>query len=110
MASDRQPAPAPATPDYPAIVRTLLDTHRQLVNTIEGLLPPAAPVQPGFIPSAFQRGILDALAGKALRTDALAAKVGSRSRLFADPGGLPELQEEGLVSYHPRVGYYRPDA
>lgn len=57
----------------------------------------------------FQRGILQALQGRALRTDALAAEVGDRSRLFR-PGGLAELRDRGLVDHHPRLGYYRPDA
>jgi len=63
-----------------------------------------------FVPTAYQEAILDALEGKALRTDALAAKVGDRSRLFRNPGGLKELQEQGLVSHHSRRGYFRPDA
>lgn len=69
---------------------------------------PTAP-QP-FVPTPFQQDILDALEGKALRTDALAAKVGDRSRLFRHPGGLKELQEQGLVAHHKRLGFYRPDA
>ncbi len=55
--------------------------------------------------------ILEALAGVALRTDALAAKAGiNRSALFAHPGGLKELQARGDVSHHRRMGFYRPDA
>lgn len=69
---------------------------------------PASVSEP-FIPNAFQMGILDALEGRALRTDALGAEVGDRGRLFRRPGGLPELQEQGLVAHHKRVGYYRPD-
>jgi len=63
-----------------------------------------------FVPTAFQLAILDALDGRALRTDALGAEVGDRGRLFRRPGGLPELREQGLVDNHPRLGYYRPDA
>jgi len=63
-----------------------------------------------FVPTAFQCGILDALDGRALRTDALGAEVGDRGRLFRRPGGLQELREQGLVDNHPRLGYYRPDA
>jgi hypothetical protein len=59
-----------------------------------------------FVPTAFQQDILDALEGKALRTDALAARVGDRSRLFRHPGGLKELQEQGRVAHHKRLGYY----
>jgi len=59
-----------------------------------------------FVPSSFQRGILDALKGFALRTDALARKVGNRRKLFNKIGGLPELEAHGLVAHHPRLGYY----
>jgi hypothetical protein len=62
-----------------------------------------------FVPSIFQESILEALEGKGLRTDALGAAVGDRSRLYK-PGGLKELQAQGWVSHHPRVGYYRKDA
>jgi hypothetical protein len=68
-----------------------------------------------FVPTPFQQGILEALEGKALRTDALGAAVGDRSRLFrrhARTGQTPlqELQALGLVSHHSRLGYFRPDA
>lgn len=70
--------------------------------------PPSNPAQ--FVPTPFQKGILKALDGKALRTEALADAVGNRSRLFRHPGGLKELRERGLVSHHQRLGYYRADA
>lgn len=63
-----------------------------------------------FVPNAFQKAILAALDKKGLRTDALAAKVGDRRRLFKDPGGLPELMDEGMVAHHKRIGYYRTDS
>ena len=62
-----------------------------------------------FTPTPFQKGILKALEGKALRTDALGAAVGDRSRLFRK-GGLNELKERGLVEHNQSAGYYRPDA
>jgi len=62
-----------------------------------------------FVATPFQRGILDALAHKALRTDDLAGEVGDRRRLFKN-GGIKELMEQGLVAHHKRLGYYRPDA
>lgn len=62
-----------------------------------------------FVPTPFQAGILDALEGRALKTEALAAEVGDRRRLFK-PGGIKELKEKGLVKNHSRIGYYRPDA
>lgn len=64
-----------------------------------------------FIPSATQEMILEALDGKAFRTDALAREVGcSRSLLFRKPGGMAELLTEGLVEKHDKLGYYRPDS
>jgi hypothetical protein len=62
-----------------------------------------------FVPTPFQKAILSALDGVALRTDALAGKVGDRRRLFK-PGGIKELMALGLVKNHRRLGYYRPDA
>lgn len=73
--------------------------------------PPAAlPAVAPFAPTDFQTRILDALDGRALRTDALAGEVGDRRALFRHPGGLRELKEQGLVESHPRRGYFRPDA
>lgn len=73
--------------------------------------PPALPAALSrFVPTPFQKGILLALNGQALRTDDLAHKVGSRRKLFIHPGGLRELQEQALVGHHKRLGYYRPDA
>jgi hypothetical protein len=63
-----------------------------------------------WIPTATQQTILDALEGRGLRTDDLAHAVGSRSQLYRRPGGLPELQDRGIVKHHPKVGFYRPDA
>lgn len=70
---------------------------------------PAPAAQDAFIPTPFQRGILAALNGQALRTDALGAAVGDRSRLYKR-GGLKELRDRGLVAHHVRLGFYRPDA
>lgn len=61
-----------------------------------------------FIPNPFQKRILEMLKGRALRTDALAAAVGDRSRLYR-PGGIKELRERGMVGHHARIGYYRAD-
>ena len=76
-------------------------------------LTPAAPVQPArpFEPNEMQDAILECLDGKCLRTDALATASGyDRRKLFRKPGGLAELQEQGLVANDPARGYYRPDA
>ncbi len=64
-----------------------------------------------FVPTANQDLILDALAGKGLRTDALCAAAGlERSQLFRKPkGGLQELKDQGLVAHNDRLGYFRPD-
>lgn len=83
----------------------LLDVRLELVP-VKGT---AEVRPPAFVATPFQRAILKALAGKAMRTDDLAAKVGDRRRLFRDPGGLPELQEHDKVRHHPRLGFYRPD-
>ena len=74
--------------------------------------PSPAPTLPPtrFVPTPFQKGILQALDGQALRTDDLAHEVGNRRKLFIHPGGLRELQAQGLVAHHNRLGYYRPDA
>lgn len=63
-----------------------------------------------FVPTPFQKGILQALEGQALRTDDLAHKVGSRRKLFTHPGGLRELREWEIVGHHKRLGYYRLDS
>lgn len=63
-----------------------------------------------FVPGPVQKAILEALEGEALRSDALGTAVGGRSRIFQHPGGLKELQQEGLVKHHNRLGFYRPDA
>lgn len=71
----------------------------------------APPPQEVFVPNEVQAGVLAALEGKALTTDALAAKVPcDRRQLFRKPGGLEELKGQGLIRNHPRLGYYRPDA
>lgn len=91
------------------MVHALLRANRELSDAVESLVGPPQEVKP-FVPNDFQKGILAALQNKALRTEALGNAVGDRRRLFRDPGGLPELQEAGLVASHPRLGYYRPDA
>jgi hypothetical protein len=86
------------------------------VDVPAGPQPEPPPGQPApapagrFVPTPFQKGILQALTGQALRTDDLAHKVGNRRKLFTHPGGLRELQEHGLVAHHKRLGYFRPDA
>ncbi len=63
-----------------------------------------------FEPSAYQLGILDALAGKCLKVEQLVAIVKDRPKLYRDPGGIKELERHGLVAHDKRRGYYRPDA
>lgn len=76
--------------------------------TTSAQLPPAVEQ---FLPTEVQACILEALAGKALRTDALATAAGvNRSQVFQKPGGIRELMERGDVAHHKRAGYYRPDA
>ena len=74
---------------------------------------PKTPARPGklpFVPNAYQRGILEALDGKAMRAKALGRELGDERRLYRDKGGIKELEEEELVRHHERLGYYRPDA
>ncbi len=90
-------------------IRHAAEVNRQLIDSLAEFLGPEP--LPEFIPTEFQQELLRALKGKALRTDALAAKLDCpSSRLFKHPGGLPELQEHGLVAHNKRLGYYRPDA
>ena len=64
-----------------------------------------------FVPTELQADILEALEGKALRSEPLAQAVGvSKRTLYREPGGLPELQRREAVRTHSRLGYYRPDA
>jgi hypothetical protein len=73
--------------------------------SLEVQLDAAAPPPEPFVCTVFQESILQALEGKALRTDALGAAVGDRSRLYK-PGGIKELRDAGLVGHHPRLGFY----
>ncbi len=109
--------------DFPGFVPARL-TVRSLDDQVIHLpIPRGAPAAPvpapetassqeehyaPFVATPFQEAILRALDGKALRTDALGARVGDRGRLYK-PGGLRELQERGMVCNHPRLGHYRPD-
>lgn len=101
---------------YPCDPPDRLSLRLRSGQTIELPLPPCGVDLPReepaiFVPTAFQADLLAALEGKALTTDALAAKVGCGQRnLFRRPGGVAELKEQGLLASHPRLGYYRPDA
>lgn len=90
----------------------LLPAGRVVLPVPLTVLPAPAVEEPEepFVLTPFQTAILKALEGKALRTDPLANKVNDRRRLFIHPGGLKELQEQGLVAHHKRLGFYRPDA
>jgi histidinol-phosphate/aromatic aminotransferase/cobyric acid decarboxylase-like protein len=63
--------------------------------------------KPPFIPTPFQRAILDALKDKALRTNAIAVRLKDRRRFFREK---EELETQGLLLHHARLGFYRPDA
>ncbi|HEY7427447.1 MAG TPA: hypothetical protein VH682_24650 [Gemmataceae bacterium] len=86
------------------------EDRKPIILPILAAVKPAASLRNGFVPTPFQEGILDALEGKALRSDPLGAAVGDKRRLYRHPGGLQELREEGLVDHHARLGYFRPDA
>jgi hypothetical protein len=107
---------------YPAaskvrLVMSLPDGQQVRLPVQGGALPVATPANLAaavparpFEPNAFQLGILDALAGRALRVEKLVEAVKDRPRLYRDPGGLKELERNGLVKYAKTLGYYRPDA
>lgn len=103
-------ASEPQQPDHRSALRSAMRMLRDMAEMVERMVGPEPPVEPEpFVPNEFQRQILEALDGKALRTDALAGAVGNRRRLFKHPGGVSELIEEGLLANHPRLGYYRTD-
>lgn len=94
--------------DWARIALELLEVTKKMGQVTAEIVAATNPEadKPKFIPNVYQKEILKALRGVAMRTDALAARVGSRARLFHDPGGIPELQEQGLVGHHPRLGFY----
>jgi len=89
-----------------------LEDQQPLQLPVPAIPTRAQQLADAFVPTPLQQEILNALEGKALRTDALANKLGvERSRLFQKPkGGIMELKKEGFVESHPRLGYFRPDA
>ncbi len=86
-----------------------LDDGSKVKLPIPATIAAARTTEP-FVPSPLQNAILEALDGKALRTDALAAAADCERRRLFRAGGLKELQDQGLVRNHPRLGYYRPDS
>ena len=71
--------------------------------------PPAA--SGPFIPTPLQKAILAALAGQALKKQALADLIckGEGTVLYRE-GGIKELRALGLVEHKRRIGFFRPDA
>lgn len=69
-----------------------------------------------FVANQFQREILNALEGRAMKKQALADEVcgGEGSRLYRSgrkrKGDLNELRDLGRVAHKVGLGYYRPDA
>ncbi len=80
------------------------------VAVIDWLTQRAKAPSEAFVPNDFQREILNALDGRALKKQALAIEVcaGEGSRLYR-PGGIKELMNGGHVVNKRRLGYYRPD-
>jgi hypothetical protein len=63
-----------------------------------------------FVPNDFQRAILAALDGRALKKQPLANEVcKGEGTLLYRKDGLQELREAGLVAHKNRLGFYRPD-
>lgn len=105
--------------NYPGIIATEViirakSLHRSELTPIRLLVPlrqAKKPTKDIFAPTVYQKAILAALDGKAMRTADLAdALGGDRRRLFKDPGGIKELKKAGMISNHPRLGYYRIDS
>ncbi len=65
-----------------------------------------------IVPTPFQRNILRALDGRALKKLQLAAEVcggEDNGNILYRPGGLRELMDRGVVAMKRGVGFYRPD-
>lgn len=80
-----------------------------------GLLALAAIIRDSvgpFVPNAFQKQILAALDGRALKKMDLAKEVCGgecNGNLLYRPGGIRELRDRGSVKWKSRLGFYRPD-
>lgn len=78
------------------------------------ILHTAPAVAPGvFVPTAFQKSILEALNGRAMKKQGLAVAVcggEDNGNLLYRPGGISELVRNGLVANKRGLGYYRTDA
>lgn len=96
----------------PISVKIKLSNGQHMTLPIVVLAGPSRPaeVPATFVPTAFQAKILECLEGRAMKTGQLGAAAGDRGRLFRHPGGLKELQGEGYVGHHPRLGYFRLDS
>ena len=99
---------------YPGRLARRLTLHLDDGDTVQLPIPISQSLEPSgrasFVPNAYQIAIMEALEGKALRTTALASATGGDQRRLFKPGGLKELQDQGLVEHHARLGYYCPDS
>jgi hypothetical protein len=84
--------------------------EHEIVFAMRSPQVPQPPRELPFVPTDFQRLILKALDGRALKKEPLADELcgGHGSRLYRS-GGLAELTERGIVVNKPGAGYYRPD-
>jgi hypothetical protein len=82
--------------------------HTNNVAATSEVLNVSPPPEPDFIPTGRQKAMLEALEGRALRSDAWAesSKVEKSGLMRAKK----ELQARGLVKHHKGLGFYRPDA
>lgn len=103
------PTYAPSMSEYKILWPAFIERRRKLRELQLVASSPTTPTS--FVPNEFQREILTALQGRALKVEALAIKVcgGDKSRLYK-PGGIKELKDAGLVDKKPRLGYFRPDS
>jgi hypothetical protein len=104
--------------DTPILQATALVAHHLLENASKSATSETKPERATlpktkdktaspFIPTPFQKAILECLQNKGMRTDAIANKLGDRRKFFREK---KELEEQGLLSHHKRVGFYSPVA
>lgn len=85
----------------------------ELLNAPDLDMPSSGTARPHLVLTPLQKSILNALDGKALKKEHLAAKVCGgldNGRILYRAGGINELRKHGFVDHMPTVGYYRPDS
>ncbi len=96
-------AASPDPPDQPVHITVSDGKFEVRIEVRKRTFPP-------FEPRAFQLGILDALADKALQVEELVKLVRDHPKLYPDPGRIKGSQRRGLVEHDTRGCYFRPAA